>query len=155
MARLRILWGVCVACVMAIPAWSAPGDHFEVSSDALPKPGTTHPDDIDAAFIRTPVASFPQVPKGFTIAPFATGLPHPRSLAVAPDGDVFVVQEGPGTVLRLRDTDGDGKADEVKNFAEGFHSPHGIAIRGGELYIADTMAVWRTHYSGRDNAPTA
>lgn len=155
MARLRILWGVCFAGLMAVPALSAPGDRFEVSPDNLPKPGTTHPDDVDAAFIRTPSASLPQVPKGFTIAPFASRLPHPRSLAVAPNGDVFVVQEGPGNVLRLRDTDGDGRADQIKNFAEGFHNPHGIAIHGGQLYIADTMAVWRTHYAGRDNAPTA
>jgi glucose/arabinose dehydrogenase len=139
----------------AVPVSAAPGDRHEVSPDALPAPGATHPDDIDAAFVRPPAASLPQVPKGFAIAPFASGLKHPRSLAVAPNGDVFVVQEGPGSVLRLRDTDGDGKADQIKNFAEGFHTPHGIAIRDGQLYIADTMAVWRTRYAGRDDAPPA
>ncbi len=157
MTQLRILWGIGFVCwcLTAIPALCAPGDHFQVSPDTLPKPGTTHPNDIEPAFISPPAASLPLVPKGFSIAPFASHLKHPRSLAVAPNGDVFVVEEGPGSVLRLRDTDGDGKADEIKNFAEGFHDPHGIAIHGGQLYISDLIAVWRTQYAGRDNAPAA
>jgi glucose/arabinose dehydrogenase len=143
------------ACLLFTPASALPGKHYEVSPADLPAPHSTHPDDIDASFVSTPAAATPQVPEGFAITAFATGLPHPRALAVAPDGDVFVVEEGPGTITRLRDTDGDGKADRKTDFAAGFHTPHGIAIRDGQLYIADTMAVWRAPYLKRDSAPAS
>jgi glucose/arabinose dehydrogenase len=138
-------------CLAARAASAAPGDRFDIRPDTLPAPHTTHPDDIDPAFVPTPTAALPQVPPGFAIAAFAVRMQHPRSLAVAPNGDVYVVQEGPGLVTRLRDTNGDGKADEIKDFAAGFHGPHGIVIRGGYIYIADTVAVWRARYDGKDS----
>ncbi len=64
---------------------------------------------------------------------------------------MFVVNEGPGTIFRLRDNDGDGKADQIIEFAAGFKTPHGIAIRDGQIYIGDTTAVWRAPYQGRDS----
>lgn len=130
-------------------ASAAPGDRFEVRPDRLPLPRTTHPNDIDVAFVSPPAAARPQVPPGFTIAPFSGHMRHPRSLAVAPDGDVYVVQQGPGIVTRLRDTDGDGKADQMEDYAAGFRGPHGIFIRDGYIYIADTIAVWRAKYADR------
>lgn len=154
MTRLQLLYGVAaVLCLAAQPLIAAPGARFEIHADQLPKPHTTHPADIEPAFVRTPAGARPSVPEGFTIAPFAEHLKHPRSLAVAPDGDVYVVQEGPGIVTRLRDSDGNGKADEIKDFAAGFHKPHGIVIRNGYIYIADTIAVWRARYEQRDSAP--
>jgi len=138
-------------CLAAQTASAAPGDHFIVRPDQLPAPHATHPNDIDVAFVPTPTAAWPQVPPGFVIAPFSEKMQHPRALAVAPNGDVYVVQQGPGIVTRLRDTDGDGKADETIDFAAGFHGPHGIVIRDGYIYIADTVAVWRARYAGHDN----
>ncbi len=93
------------------------------------------------------------MPDGFAISQFASGLAHPRNLAVAPNGDIFVVEEGPGDILRLRDTDGNGRADQIKKFATGFALPHGIAIRGNQLYIGDVNAVWRATYLNRDSIP--
>jgi glucose/arabinose dehydrogenase len=75
-----------------------------------------------------------------------------RSLAVAPNGDVFVVRPQ-GDVLRLRDTSGTGKADKVEPFTSGFKEPQGIAIRDGQLYISDVTAVWRAPYLDRQTIP--
>jgi glucose/arabinose dehydrogenase len=134
---------------------AAPGDHFVLLPKDLPPPHTTMPADFDPDFVNRPANVLPKVPDGFAISLFAANLKHPRSLAVAPDGDVFVVEEGPGIVMRLRDTDGDGKADQIQEFTAGFKTPHGIALRDGQIYIGDTNAVWRAPYLGRDNVPNS
>lgn len=65
-----------------------------------------------------------------------------RHIAVAPNGDVFVAidSEG-GGVLALRDTDGDGKADESATF--GAEPGHGIAFRAPYLWFATEDRVER------------
>jgi glucose/arabinose dehydrogenase len=63
--------------------------------------------------------------------------------------------EGPGIIQRLRDADGDGNAEQIKDFTAGFKTPHGIALRDGNIYVGDTSAVWRAPYSGRDSAAMA
>ena len=65
---------------------------------------------------------------------------------------MFVVRPQ-GEVLRLRDTRGEGVADQVQVFTTGFNNPHGIAIRDGQLYISDTNAVWRAPYRDRETIP--
>ena len=59
----------------------------------------------------------------------ATGGPaRVRDIAVAPNGDVFVADQSPGGgVLALRDTDGDGTADETARF--GTSPGNGIYFR--------------------------
>ncbi len=147
--RLATVAAFCI-CTIA-PAQAAPGTHHDVSLADLPAPRTTLPTDVDAVFTHAPAGARPEVPEGFTISEFAAHLKHPRSLAVAPDGDVYLVEQGPGIVTRLRDANGDGKADKITQFSSGFHGPHGIAFHDGQLYIADTSAVWRTAYKGRES----
>jgi glucose/arabinose dehydrogenase len=134
----------------SVCAEAAPGDHFVLTQKDLPPPGTTTPVNFDPDFVERPAGAIPQAPPGFTVSLFAAGLKHPRSLAVSPEGDVFVVGEGPGIVMRLRDGDGDGKAEQIKEIAAGFKTPHGIALKDGQIYIGDTQAVWRAAYQGKD-----
>ena len=140
------------AAIAGGPARAAPGDHFQVRPGDLPRPGTTFPLGLTPSYDRPPPGAAPQVPAGFVISPFVSDAGYIRSLAVAPDGDVFLVRPG-GDVLRLRDTKGAGEADQVQIFAWGFRNPHGIAIRDGQLYISDLNAVWRAPYLGRDTIP--
>ncbi len=145
----------CVALLLAIwlsnslVAGAAPGDHFNILPRDLPAPHTTLPSDLTPSFDSPPPGSVPQVPGGFAISQFASNVGFTRSLAVAPNGDVFVVRPD-GEVLRLRDTRGNGMADQVQVFARGFNNPHGIAIRDGQLYISDMSAVWRAPYENRE-----
>ncbi|HEX4636122.1 MAG TPA: PQQ-dependent sugar dehydrogenase [Rhizomicrobium sp.] len=151
-----LVWSLLAFLMVPVPvAHAAPGDHFVLLPKDLPPPNSTKPTDFDPDFMDRPANAMPQVPQGFEISLFASHLQHPRSLAVAPDGDVYVVGEGPGIVFRLRDSDGDGKADEVREFAKGFKTPHGIALQDGQIYIGDTNAVWRAPYQGRDNVPAS
>jgi glucose/arabinose dehydrogenase len=51
-----------------------------------------------------------------------------RWVAVAPGGDVFATDSDVHTLTVLRDTNGDGTADERHVFAEGLARPFGIAF---------------------------
>ena len=116
----------------------------------------------------------PVVAAGLAVRPFATGLDHPRWLYRLPNGDVLVAESnspprtGGGIVGRvmgwllgragaggpsadritlLRDTDGDGVADVKTPFLTGLHSPSGMVLMGGQLYVADTDALVRVPYT--------
>ena len=87
------------------------------------------------------------LPDGFCAAVFADDLGHPRHLAVAPNGDVFVAltrsrrDDAPVGVLALRDTNGDGRADTRKHFGDAGGT--GIALYRGHLYFGPDDGVIR------------
>jgi len=81
------------------------------------------------------------LPDGFQIAPFAEDLENPRIIAVADDGTVYVSQRRPGSLVMLRDTDGDGKADTRKTVAEK-KDLHGVAVRGDEVWFTTVKEVY-------------
>ena len=107
----------------------------------LPKSGTIP---RDTAYERKVLAQM-KAPEGFTLLHFA-GPPvamYPTCVAPAPDGSVFVGVdlepragrgEGRGRVMRLVDTDGDGRADTYTIFAE-MDSPRGIVSDGNTVYV--------------------
>jgi glucose/arabinose dehydrogenase len=132
---------------------AAPGDHFAISPADVAAPNSTVPTDFDPSFEDRPAGVMPQVPQGFAISLFASGLKRPRALAVAPDGDVFVVDQARGIIYRLRDTNADGKANQIQEFTAGFDRPHGILFQDGQIYIGDVNAVWRAPYLNRDSVP--
>jgi glucose/arabinose dehydrogenase len=77
-----------------------------------------------------------------------------RDIAVAPNGDVFVADQSPtGGVLALRDTDGDGKADETARF--GASPGNGIYFRSPYLYFAPNNRVERYLMSPISLTPVA
>jgi Raf kinase inhibitor-like YbhB/YbcL family protein len=81
------------------------------------------------------------VPDGFRIHKFAEGLINPRMLAVAGDGTVYVTRRDIGDVVMLRDTDGDGSADERRIVASR-PNMHGIAIDGRRIWLATIKEVY-------------
>ena len=63
------------------------------------------------------------LPAGFCAVVVAEGLPGPRHMTVAPNGDLFVALAGSRTapgrgVLALRDTNGDGLPDQRASFGD-------------------------------------
>lgn len=54
--------------------------------------------------------------------------------------------KSPDRIVLLRDADGDGRAEQREVLISGLHSPFGMALVGGWLYIADTDAVVRVPY---------
>jgi glucose/arabinose dehydrogenase len=83
-----------------------------------------------------------QVPDGFTISVFATGLNDPRMLEVGPNGTVYVTRWHSDDVLALRDVDGDGRADTMRTVAADLDGVHGIDFHDGKLYLASPTMIW-------------
>ena len=52
----------------------------------------------------------------------------------------------PNRITLLRDTDGDGIAEEKSTFLSGLNSPFGMTLDGETLYIAETDALLRFPY---------
>jgi len=84
-----------------------------------------------------------RMPSGFRIALYADSLPDARSLALGARGTVFVGSRDAGVVYALRDTNGDGRADETITLLRGLGVPNGVAFRDGALYVAETSRILR------------
>ena len=87
-----------------------------------------------------------QVPEGFEATVFAAPpmANYPVYVASSPDGILYVSSDGNssldrelhrGRVLRLRDLDNDGRADEVKEFVADVDSPRGLVWDHDRLYL--------------------
>ena len=112
----------------------------------------------------------PTAAPGLKVKAFAAGLDHPRWMLVLPNGDVLVAEtaapprKGGGIrgwieswmmsraganvpsanrITLLRDSDGDGVADQRSVLLSGLNSPFGMALVGGQLYVADNDALLR------------
>ncbi|UCF41468.1 MAG: PQQ-dependent sugar dehydrogenase [Gemmatimonadota bacterium] len=87
------------------------------------------------------------LPPGFCALAVADGLGRARHLTVARNGDVFVAtgrtrqDTAGGGVVVLRDTDGDGVADERVRFGGG--TGNDVEFRGGFLYYSTDDAIMR------------
>ncbi|TWB69809.1 glucose/arabinose dehydrogenase [Nitrospirillum amazonense] len=127
----------------------------------------------------------PAVAQGLKIQAMATGLHHPRSLTVLPNGDVLVVEsvapkgepikrpkdlimhwvealatsggetKDSNRITLLRDADGDGVPESQSVFLDHLNSPFGVALVGNDLYVADTDAIIRYPYTEGDTQITA
>lgn len=73
-----------------------------------------------------------------------------RFIAVAPNGDVYAKTKR-GPLLALRDTDGDGRADLVKEFGGGGGS--GLMFHDGWLYHSTDKDVFRYRYTPGELVP--
>jgi glucose/arabinose dehydrogenase/cytochrome c5 len=73
-----------------------------------------------------------------------------RFIAVAPNGDVYAKTKR-GALLALRDTDGDGRADLVKEFGGGGGT--GLLLQNGWLYHSTDAAVYRYRYTPGELVP--
>jgi glucose/arabinose dehydrogenase len=110
----------------------------------------------------------PKPAAGLKVAPFASGLTHPRWLYVLPNGDVLVAEsnsparkakgiEGmvaanmmkkagaavasPNRITLLRDADHDGVAELKSVLISGLSSPSGMVLVGDQLFVANTDSV--------------
>jgi glucose/arabinose dehydrogenase len=132
-----------------------PGTIRLIRPDDLPEPGATRSVANSAHVVTKPADAVPQVPPGFKIELFATGLSGPRIIRVAPNGDIFVAETHPGRIRVLRAADGASKPTENVIFASGLNRPFGIAFfpNGGNprwVYVANTDGVVRFPYHSGD-----
>jgi glucose/arabinose dehydrogenase len=116
----------------------------------------------------------PKVPQGYTVTAIATGFGIARQTLVLPNGDILVAEgrgggeralrpkdiiagfiKAKGTsqaksgnrLTLLRDADGDGVYEGRTIFADKLNAPYGLALVGGQLYVADQDALLRFAYA--------
>lgn len=84
-----------------------------------------------------------QLPPGFRIDVYASGVEGARSLALGDNGVVFVGSRNAGRVYALVDEQGDGSDVAVLTVAENLDTPNGVAYGGGSLYVAEISRILR------------
>jgi glucose/arabinose dehydrogenase len=151
---LALGW-MAAGAILATPAGAVDGDQaigarVRIDPKSLARPYATDSVGNSPSEIPRPAGAVPEVPKGFKASLFAEGLPDARWLAVAPNGDVFLTLARSGSVVVLRDEDGDGKADRRSEFLGGLSYPHGMLFENGWFYVADTDGLWRVPYKPGD-----
>jgi glucose/arabinose dehydrogenase len=75
-----------------------------------------------------------------------------RGIAVAPNGDIYAKGQS-GNIFALRDANGDGRAEMVKEFGPGDGGTH-IALHDGWLYHSSRTTVYRVKYTPGELVPT-
>lgn len=97
----------------------------------------------DVAISCDPASDDLELPEGFCATVFAEDLGRARHLAVTEEGIVYVaLREGEeGGIVALRDTDGDGQADESAQFGD--HYGTGIEVHQGHLYFGTNDTILR------------
>ncbi len=81
-----------------------------------------------------------RMPKGFSISVFAE-VDNARSMAMSPNGTLFVGNRNEDKVYAVKDTDGDFKADKKWTIASGLNMPNGVAFKDGNLYVAEVSRI--------------
>lgn len=137
--------------------WStdAPGVRRLIKAADLPQPYDTKSVDNGPRMAARPDGAMPQVPAGFKVEEFASGLKNPRLIRAAPNGDVFIAESRAGEIRVLRAKNGASKPEVNEIFATGLAQPFGIAFypNGANpkyIYVANTDSVWRFPYQNGD-----
>jgi glucose/arabinose dehydrogenase len=82
-----------------------------------------------------------QLPPGFKIDVYAAKVPGARSMALSESGILFVGTMSTGKVYAVLDTNKDYKADKIITIASGLNTPNGVALKNGDLYVAEISRV--------------
>ena len=94
-------------------------------------------------------------PPGFAVGRYAEGLPGARFLRFTPSGDLLVSLSREGRIVLLeRDTHGSGRSAGARTLLAGLNRPHGMDLRDGWLYVAETDAIGRVRFDAATRETT-
>ena len=137
--------------------WHAdrPGLRRHLTTDDLLPPFASKVAANFPSIVPRPDDAVPKAPAGFKVELFAQGLDHPRTIRVAPNGDIFIAETRAGRIRVLRAADGAGKPTLEETFASDLDAPFGIAFypSGADpqfIYIANTDSIVRFAYRNGD-----
>jgi glucose/arabinose dehydrogenase len=167
------------------PLESATAEQTFGPSPTLPAPQNSWIPTVNVATAKGwPPGTKPTAANGMAVNAFATGLDHPRTVYVLPNGDVLVAEsnappkpdDGKGIkawathlimgragagvpsanrITLLRDADGDGVAETRSIFLKDLNSPFGMVLVGDDFYVADSDAIMKFPYRTGDTKITA
>src|SRR5262245_18645511 len=103
----------------AFGSWKddAPGVRRLIRPADLPAPYASRFASNAPPLVSRPQGAMPKVPDGFTVSLFAEGLAGPRTIRVAPNGDIFVAESDGGRIHVFRAADGAAKPATDSVFA--------------------------------------
>ena len=132
-----------------------PGKIRKITAESLPAPYATETSNNGPKVVARPDGAWPQVPAGFKVQLYASGLDNPRLIRTAPNGDFFLAESESGKIKVLRGITADGKPKEISVFATGLNRPYGIAFYPpGDnphwVYVGNTDSVVRFPYQNGD-----
>jgi len=81
------------------------------------------------------------LPEGFSNSIYADNVPYARSMALSPNNVLFVGSRKAGKVYAVIDSDNDFVADETIVIAKGLNMPNGVALRSGDLFVAEVHRI--------------
>lgn len=70
------------------------------------------------------------------------------AMTVAPDGTLYATRPLSGSVVAIRDSDGDALPDRMEPFADGLTRPNGIAYHEEFIYVAGGARIYRISETG-------
>jgi len=189
--RKNFLLATCVVA-MALPLSSCKDQQDTVTAEqsygaspTLPAPQSSWLPTVNIAPAKGwPSGAKPVAASGMAVNAFATGLDHPRTVYVLPNGDVLVAESnappkpddakgvkgfimkqvqkwaGAGVpsanrITLLRDADGDGTAETRSVFLENLNSPFGMVLVGEDFYVANSDAIMKFPYHEGDTKITS
>ena len=187
--RPNLLLAVCAASLaLSLAACneqdSAATEQTFGSKPTLPAPENSLIPTVNVAkAIGWPAGAKPTAAQGMAVNAFATGLDHPRTVYVLPNGDVLVAEtnapsrpddekgikgwitklvmgragadtKSANRITLLRDGNGDGIAETRSVFLEGLNSPFGMALVGNDFYVANSDAIVKFPYRTGDTKIT-
>ncbi|HLK89010.1 MAG TPA: PQQ-dependent sugar dehydrogenase [Polyangia bacterium] len=133
-----------------------PGASHKITVRDLPPPREAESVDNGPKLVPRPAGAWPGAPAGFRVDFYAGGLPNPRLIRTAPNGDFVVAESSTGEVSIFRGVGPDGRAlVSQRHFARGLNKPFGLAFypAGSEprwLYVGNTDGVVRIPYRNGD-----
>jgi len=135
--------------------YEKPGAVRKITLDDLPAPFATASAGNGPQLVPRPENAWPQVPPGFTVELYASGLNEPRLIRAAPNGDFFVAESRSGEIRVFHGITAEGKPERAEIFATGLKRPFGINFfpPGPDpqwIYIGNTDSVVRFPYKNGD-----
>ncbi|NDF95451.1 MAG: hypothetical protein EB107_06405, partial [Proteobacteria bacterium] len=97
-------------------------------------------------------ARYLSVPENFSVSVFAL-IDGARALHYAPWGEWLVSLPTQGSIIGLKDTDGDGTADQTRTVLSGLRCPYGLAIRDDTLFVAQSTSIARFNHLWGEGTP--
>jgi hypothetical protein len=141
----------------ALADWKvdAPGVRRHIKPSDLPAPLAGSDVDPEASVasvakvVAPPQGALPKVPDGFAVEVFASGFKQPRTMRIAPNGDIFLSESGTGRVLVFR-ASASATSAKAEVFAENLERPYGIVFypptNPQYVYVAAANQVVRYPY---------
>jgi len=135
--------------------YEKPGKTRKITVKDIPPPFVTPSAGNGPKVVPRPANAWPQVPPGFKVELFASGLDEPRLIRRAPNGDMFVAESKTGNIKIFRGITSAGKPEQMAVFATGLRLPFGVNFYppGPDpqwVYVANMHSVVRFPYQNGD-----